>query len=299
LGAHIGHDGGHYAISRFPFVNDILVWCMSFISNPIVWQHQHTYAHHSFTNEHNNDPDLHHFSLFMRYNTIQKLLPQYKMQTFAVYIFWAFGFTSNGTLYWNLWRFIFERSIHGTVQWTDRKRWYRTALLLCHMFAYPILNFVVPYWYHRNLVSAIVCGVIHMVTAGFLFALVSQVGHITEMALVRDPAQKSRAEIAKGSWAADQVETTNDFCPQSTVMMFFGGNLGVQIEHHLFPCLNHCHLQMIQPTVEHACREFGLSYKKYNGWTDAMTDTITYLQTLSHENKGSMGALSSVSRKID
>lgn len=61
LGAHFGHDAGHFAVSRIPIINDISLWGISWVSNPFLWQHQHTFAHHSFTNDEDHDPDLHHF----------------------------------------------------------------------------------------------------------------------------------------------------------------------------------------------------------------------------------------------
>ena len=59
----LGHDAGHFAASRWAIINEYGVWAMSFICNPIMWQQQHTYGHHSFTNEFDRDPDLHHFDV--------------------------------------------------------------------------------------------------------------------------------------------------------------------------------------------------------------------------------------------
>jgi fatty acid desaturase len=285
MGANIGHDGGHYAISSIPWVNDVCVWGIGLICNPIIWQHQHTYAHHSFTNQHDHDPDLHHFHILMRYSPLHEMFPWYKMQIHSLYILWSIGWTNFGTCYWNSWRFVFERSLHGAVEWTDRKRWFRTGLLLLHTFGYFFMCYMVPFWYHERGFVAFLAGVIHMSTAGFIFGILSQVGHITELALARDPikARETRHEIAKVSWAAEQVEATNDFNPESNVSFLLGGLLGLQIEHHLFPSLNHRHLQMIQPTVEACCKEYNVVYKKYDSWAHAMSDTIKYVQTLSSD----------------
>ena len=58
LGA-LGHDAGHFAVCRtWLVVNDAAVWAMALLCNPILWQHQHTYAHHSHTNDFGRDPDL-------------------------------------------------------------------------------------------------------------------------------------------------------------------------------------------------------------------------------------------------
>ena len=60
----LGHDAGHFAASHnSPVLNEWGVWAMTLICNPILWQQQHTYGHHSYTNEFGHDPDLHHFHL--------------------------------------------------------------------------------------------------------------------------------------------------------------------------------------------------------------------------------------------
>jgi fatty acid desaturase len=280
MGANIGHDGGHYAVSRIPFINDVAVWGISFICNPIIWQHQHTYAHHSYTNEHDHDPDLHHFYLLLKYTRADTvMMPWYKQQVHALYVFFALTFTCFGTCYRNTLRVVFERTLHGAVDWTDRERLFRTVGLLLHLIVYVTIIFIVPFFVHRSSWVALLAGIIHIATAGFYFGCMTQVGHITEHALDRDPIQaiEKRHTIAKHSWAAEQIETTNDFCPQSTFMYLLSGALCLQIEHHLFPSLNHCHLQLIQPTVEQTCREYNVDYKKYASWSAVMDDTIKYI----------------------
>lgn len=63
-----GHEGLHYGISRrFPWLNHALGYVSMFaMCNPTIWTHQHTYSHHSFTNDHRRDPDTHHFERMLR-----------------------------------------------------------------------------------------------------------------------------------------------------------------------------------------------------------------------------------------
>jgi hypothetical protein len=63
-----------FGMGRFrTFLNEWDVWSMSMICNPILWQHQHTYDHYSFTNDFDYDPDLDHFALLLR---VHKKCPQ-------------------------------------------------------------------------------------------------------------------------------------------------------------------------------------------------------------------------------
>jgi fatty acid desaturase len=286
LGGNIGHDGGHFAVSRIPFINDLAVWGISLISNPIIWQHQHSFAHHSYTNDHDHDPDLHHFHALMRYTKVQKYFPWHKNQLNPLYIFLSFAFTCYGTCHWNVLRFIFERSLHGTVGWSDRKRFVRTFALFFHSIVYFTVIVIVPFFVHKSSWMALLAGILHMAASGGTFAVFSQVGHVSEYTLDRDitKSKAKRHDLAKVSWAAEQIESTNDFCPHNLLLYIFSAGLSLQIEHHLFPNLNHCHLHHIQPTVEATCKEYNVDYKCYSSFSDTMRDTLKYLNNLGNVN---------------
>jgi fatty acid desaturase len=283
LGA-IGHDGGHYAVSRNPIINDYAVWGMSLLCNPIMWQHQHTYAHHSYTNEFDRDPDLHHFDMFMRYHKRYIPHPVYKNQAHRIFVILAFGFTCFGQCYLIPLRFIQERSLYGAVNWSDRQRLIRPVLLFLHFIAYSVIIMAVPFFVHESTLVAGLAALLPMVISGWLFAFCSQIGHVTEMCMDGKQNEEEKAQRhphAQDSWAAGQVATTNDFCPQSSLWHFLANGLSLQVEHHLFPGLNHCHLMLIQPTIEEACKEYNVKYKKYESWGAIMEATFEYLNKLA------------------
>jgi fatty acid desaturase len=282
LGA-IGHDGGHYAVSRTPWINDYAVWGMSFLCNPIMWQHQHTYAHHGYTNQFERDPDLHHFDMFLRYHKKYHPHPIYKNQYHKLFVILAFTFTCFGQCYWIPVRFIQERSLYGAVNWSDRHRFLRSASFFFHFIMYSIVIMAVPFFVHSSSYVAVIASLLPMVTSGILFAFCSQIGHVTEMCMKsRTPeSAMKRHPIAQQSWAAQQIESTNDFCPQSALWYMVSNGLTLQVEHHLFPGINHCHLMLIQPIIEQTCLEYHVNYKKYATWNDVMNDMFHYLQQLS------------------
>ena len=47
-------------------------------------------------------------------------------------------------------------------------------------------------------------------------------------------------------WYRHQVMTSQTIAPQSMLMGYLTGGLNLQIEHHLFPGINHCHLRAMQ-----------------------------------------------------
>jgi fatty acid desaturase len=83
--------------------------------------------------------------------------------------------------------------------------------------------------------------------------------------------------------AAVVLQTANNFAPGSTLWHFLSNGLNYQIEHHLFPGLNHCHLSHISPVVQSTCEEYGVCYKSYATWSDTMQAALDWLDKLSLE----------------
>ena len=60
------------------------------------------------------------------------------------------------------------------------------------------------------------------------------------------------SEAHNANWYRHQVLTSQDVAPQSFLAFLISGGLNLQIEHHLFPTINHWHLRALQPKVR-AC----------------------------------------------
>ncbi|GAX16474.1 acyl-lipid (8-3)-desaturase [Fistulifera solaris] len=275
----LGHDAGHYSASRSAWMNDWGVWAMSFLCNPIMWQHQHTYAHHSHTNSFEHDPDLHHFVTFLRVHRRFQHNDVYKYQSNVPYVIFAYCFVCFGTCFWVPMSVIQEGGIYGMVEWTDRKRPLRALGMWAHLLVYVGFLMVWPFFVHSTLLKGLCAVVAHVATCGLLFALFSQINHLNEASLERK--QQHDNPLLKNSWAVAQIETSNNFCPQSSFWHVLSNGLNLQIEHHLFPGLNHCHLYRIQPIVQATCREFGVEYKSYPSWSELMNATLQWLDKLA------------------
>jgi linoleoyl-CoA desaturase len=145
---------------------------------------------------------------------------------------------------------------------------------------------LVPFWTHASWITALIAVVLHIATTGVIFSLFSQINHLNGPSL--DPEERKRQLASRdsrlvNSWAADQVETSNNFAPQSSLWFILSVGLNYQIEHHLFPGLNHCHLHHIQPIVRSTCEEFGVCYKSYETWSDILQATLEWFDKLSTE----------------
>jgi fatty acid desaturase len=286
----LGHDAGHFAASRIPWVNEYGVWAMSLICNPIVWQHQHTYAHHSFTNEFEKDPDIHHFDSLLRVHHQIKHEKIHNHQVNRLWVFFAYTFVCFGTCFWIPWTVISSGTIHEIVNWQDKNRMSKAIGMRFHWYSYILFIIVVPFLSHESNSSAMLAAYVHIATIGTVFAIFSQINHLNEISLGADMINRNsgsipRDSVVKGSWAAAQVETSNNFASGSLIWHFLSNGLNHQIEHHLFPGLNHGHLQHIAPVVRETCKEYGVIYKSYDTWSDLMDATLQWYDKLSVNEK--------------
>ena len=53
-----------------------------------------------------------------------------------------------------------------------------------------------------------------------------------------------------------------------------------QVEHHLFPGLNHEHLPAIAPIVRRTCAEYGVPYNAFGSWAVLRREFCDHLEQL-------------------
>ena len=104
-----------------------------------------------------------------------------------------------------------------------------------------------------------------------LFMLNTQIGHLHDENLTKEINE---------DWYKHQIETTSNFATNSYFHYLFSGGLNFQIEHHLFPNINHCHLPSIKAIVKKLCVKHNIKYKEYNGYFDAVKSHIRTLKNI-------------------
>mmetsp|Transcript_13804 Transcript_13804/g.34678 ORF Transcript_13804/g.34678 Transcript_13804/m.34678 type:complete len:538 (+) Transcript_13804:109-1722(+) len=294
----LGHDAGHFAASRRAIVNEYGVWAMSFICNPVMWQQQHTYGHHSFTNEFDRDPDLHHFELLLRVHKKFKYESRFQYQSSFLYVLFAYIFVVFGTCFWIPWGVLSEGTLYGIIEWHDKDRPTKFYGMILHLVCYVGIVLLIPMYTHESFGKAALASYIHVATLGITFALFSQINHLNEPSLEADMDNRQQRYDEKKaigrdprlatSWGAAQVETANNFASNSLFWHVLSNGLNHQIEHHLFPGLNHGHLHHIAPVVRETCEEFGVEYKCYDTWSDLMNATMEWFDKLSVTDNNSI-----------
>lgn len=269
-----GHDGSHFAISHNPTVNYLGSLGMGAITSPFIWLYQHTYSHHSFTNDFSHDPDLHHFDGILRMHSNSSWLKRYQFQSNRLYVYFWYIIVVFGSTIWIPVASFINQSLHGItdLRSVSREEWIKAT---SHTIIFVWLILIQPF-FHLSKCQAALNGLLYLIISGLFFGFFSQVNHL-------DPESVSAAakQRSKPSWAATQVETSNNFCTDSYFWTWLSNGLNHQIEHHLFPGINHEKLPLIRSIVQKTCEEFGVNYRSYPSTRSILQATANYYHLLS------------------
>jgi len=118
----------------------------------------------------------------------------------------------------------------------------------------------------------------------FLFMLTTQINHLCEELSIH---RESDLKISP-SWSIHQVNTAQNFSHDSLFWWVLAGGLNYQIEHHLFPGVNHEHLPNLKPIVQALCKKYSIKYTYENTYYEVFQKYISALLDLSSKHaKGS------------
>jgi fatty acid desaturase len=238
----VGHDAGHYALSRRRWVNDVwgqlgmtLLCGMSFG----FWRSRHN-LHHVRCQEIEGDPDMHFGFLFSVYpNSASWRTPLGRV--FLRIQKWAFW--PLASLYWVTLRYDAIRDLFQRPRETRVDRF----LLPLHW----IMMLVVP-----GLIWSWPAAILAYVTVSCLSSLMT--------ASVFIPNHMGMRRLEQGeklSYLEQQVTTSRNISNPPLFDFYFGG-LNSQIEHHLFPRVPHHRYRAMRPIVRAFCRKRGLAYEE-------------------------------------
>jgi fatty acid desaturase/cytochrome b involved in lipid metabolism len=148
-----------------------------------------------------------------------------------------------------------------------------------------VLNIIymiaIPWYLHGPSHAAMMLVMAHFV-AGEYLAIVFIVSHISEGALfysggaeigvegadpplqtlneIQQQKQNNHRYVHPRDWAALQATSTVNWAAESWFWGAFSGGLNTQLEHHLFPGVNHTAYRFASPIVREVCQEFGVPY---------------------------------------
>ena len=287
VGVSVQHDANHgTGFGRRPAWLCELAGCAldAVGASSFMWKQQHVVGHHAYTNT-VLDPDIRVSARDVRRVAPgQPWWPHHRFQ--HLYLGALYGLLSLKSVLLDDFKALSDGRI-GAVALAPMRGWERgvfwggKAWFLLVWFFVPAVGSGLPWawlaalWLLAELVT------------GWMLAFLFQVAHVSRgVAWPEVDAEgraRGRSEPGKPAggglgWARAQVETTRNFCVDSWLWMHFSGGLNMQIEHHLFPGVCHCHYRDIAPLVRRTCEEFGVRYQAYDSYWAALRAHFAHLR---------------------
>ena len=278
-GLSVMHDACHGSLSKSKRVNDFVgSSILNLVSGSAInWKIQHNVLHHSFTNIEGYDEDVSPSGV-MRFTPDQPLKPIFKYQAYYAWFFYG--------LMTFLWATIkdfaqlFRYKKMGLIEAQGKKFKKELILLIIRKIVYYAIFMVLPIvlletpWYH--VLGAWFC--MHFL-AGTILAVIFQSAHIVPEAQFPIPDESNQVE---GDFAYHQLMTTANFAPNNKLFSWYAGGLNFQIEHHLFPNVNHIHLKDLSKIVKETAEEFDLPYHTSPTVLSAVVNHAKFLNRLGN-----------------
>ena len=247
----IGHNVMH---GQWDWMNDPYIhsssWDWDSASTPEAWKHSHNYIHHTYTNIRGKDKDLGY--KIMRIDPHQKWVPVYLGQPFYNVLLMAFfewgvafhdldldairkGEKSTKAL---------KRELKGMARKAGRQ-------IAKDYIAYPLLSG--PKGFKSTLVANFASNVIRNVWAHAIIFC----GHFPDQTYTF--SEEEVADETRGRYYVRQLLGAANI-EGSPLFHVISGNLGYQVEHHLYPDMPSTRYAEIAPQVKEICERYELPY---------------------------------------
>lgn len=272
-GSNYWHDGLHFSLSTDWRINAWLPYLFPFICSPWMWYHEHVIGHHAYPNVEHKDPDLAHAPQLMREHPSIKWKPTHvgQAQWHRVLFVWSVA-VGVGLSLLNDMKTNRKLSYNNVVPCSSLSRPRITAHILGRVVYISLMHiwpfFVLPLW--KAVIWATLPGIIFSVC----FMVNTQINHLTNTC-----AHASD----NTNFYKHQVVTAQNFGTDSLFCYYFSGGLNYQIEHHLFPNVNHCHLPELAKSVRRICERHGVPYHHAAGYRDAMERHLAHTVEMEKE----------------
>jgi len=256
------HDASHFALTKYWWLNRLWTWTAPYFSSPLTWDFQHIISHHNHCNT-EDDPDSRYFP-------------------------------RRPKVYWWAWVIKFCLMTLGLQLIIDTRAWilmqfhhtkmppyatYRRRMI--HLILRPLwwaFSFVWPFLFRYpewGIMKCLIFAIVPWLIVGFSFGVFSQLSHL------QDGCEPLEPPGQKWKWAVHQCATSVNYGggPLFWFWFYWSGGLALQIEHHLFPGVNHCHLPRLTKLVSSLCKKHNIPYRQYPGVLEPLRTHIKYMST--------------------
>lgn len=269
VGVNTFHDASHFALSWNWKVNSIMTNIGFAFTAPYTWYHQHVIGHHSFPNIPGKDPDLYHAPKVIRHSSDIKYREAHYYQIFTFIFTWLLGVPFS--LLWSGMMQSLRRASYNRVVTFGNNKYLNPNSLIFRFVVYFIICHVLPLVIHGLSLKGIVFSVVPIYFFSLFFMISSQINHLT-------PETTDKFDE---NFFVHQILTSYNVAVDNYLVYLFTGGLNMQIEHHLFPSVNHCHLRKICPKVKKLCSEFGVKYSESKTLWGALCQHVQHLRKYS------------------
>jgi linoleoyl-CoA desaturase len=111
--------------------------------------------------------------------------------------------------------------------------------------------------------------------AGFILSITFQLAHVVDKA--EFPTEEEAQTVTN---IEHQMKTTANFATRNWLVTWYTGGLNFQVEHHMFPTINHIHYPKIAEIVRKTAAEFELPYNEYRTTMSAIKGHFRHLRNM-------------------
>jgi linoleoyl-CoA desaturase len=275
IGFNVMHEGGHQSFSDIKWINTLSAYSLNVLGgNTHFWKVKHNINHHTYTNIEGLDSDI-DIKPWMRTNNEQPLHWFHKYQ--HRYWFFLYGISYFMWIFWD----DFTKYFTGKIVPNSQKSldFSEHIIFWFTKIAYVVIYVVIPVMM-LGVAKALIGFAIVCFACGLTIASVFQLAHLVEGASFPVPNHDDKIDK---EWAIHQIDTTANFGIDSKFLHWLLGGLNFQIEHHLFPKINHAHYPAISHLVRETCIEFKLQYNLYPSAYSAFMSHMNHIKKLGNE----------------
>lgn len=276
LGLVTMHDANHGSFSKHEWINKLFSKSLYLLGGlPENWRHQHNTLHHGYTNIDGHDEDIAHGGI-LRFTPNKPHKKVHKYQ--YIYAWFLYGLMTFSWVTAKDFKRLKKYKNDGAVingsgsysklyvQLVVSKIVYYTVFL-----ALPILLTPVA-WYW----VALGFFIMHF-TCGFILSTIFQTAHVVPSSDFPVPDSDNKLNT---NWAINQLNTTSDFAPKSTIFSWLIGGLNFQVVHHLFPNISHIHYKDMAVIVKEMAQKYQLPYHVNRTFAGAIYQHMLMLKSL-------------------
>lgn len=269
-GINFGHDGIHKTLSKHSCINTLgSLWYVLVGLSPYCWSITHNVIHHNNSNIINHDHDIMGGGLIDFTGKSKKSIINRYQYLIAPLLY------SLVTFHWLFYKDIKFLGLDRVVNLNLPRVTISDYLQVISQKLFHLLIFLlIPLSLMESTQTVILGFVFFHITMGLIFSHLALVAHVNKEVLI---LEEEFFKDNKTDWYTHQLLTTANFIVKNKIINYFLGGLPNQIEHHLFPYLNHMQIEIIYPLVRSKLQKHGKQYIAFDGILNAVKSHYSLL----------------------